>query len=86
MLDAGRTFTVMYKVFIQAVKCNKINSEYAQHILKNRTFLWLKITAKIFSETEKGNYINTLEIFNFHIISTLGTSVNGAFMDKMIDM
>jgi hypothetical protein len=64
--QTGRNFQTRYKEHIQAIKTNKPNFKYAQHILDTQqTYSNIKETMDILHIEKKGPLMNTLE--QFHI-------------------
>jgi hypothetical protein len=78
----GRTFRTRYREHVQAIRTNKINSKYAQHILDTQhTYGSIENTMSILHMATKGRYTNTLEKFHFYNISKKGIHINKTYSD-----
>jgi hypothetical protein len=66
--QTGRTFNIICKEHIQAIRNNKSNSGYSNHKLNTgHTYGTITDTVDILNTGKKGNHLNTLE--KYHIYS-----------------
>jgi hypothetical protein len=81
-LPTGRNFRARYKEHIQAIRSNKANSKYTQHILNTHTALWkTQWTSYILKKEKKGPLMNTLECFHIYNLSKDNLQMNDTYAD-----
>jgi hypothetical protein len=80
--QTGRTFKLRYKEHINAIRTNKQNSKYAQHILETRhNYDTMDQIMKILHIEKKGPKLNTLERFHIYKMTKKGLQMNDTFTD-----
>jgi hypothetical protein len=78
----GRNFQTRFKEHIQAIRTNKPNSKFAQHILDTQhTYGTIDETMDILHFGKKGPQLNTLERFYIHNLCTQKLQINDTYTD-----
>jgi hypothetical protein len=78
-----RIFRVRYNEYIHAVKTNKQNSKYAQHILNTgHTYSTINETLEILHTEKKGQLLNTLERYHVYDLSIHKKQMDDTFANK----
>jgi hypothetical protein len=72
-----------YNEHIHAIKANKQNSKYAEHILDTgHTYSTVNETLEILHTEKKGQLLNTLERHHIYDLSKHKKQINDAFANK----
>jgi hypothetical protein len=80
--QTGRNFRTRYKEHIQAIRANKPNSKYAQHILDTQnTYSNIQETMDILHIEKKGPLMNTLEQFHIYSLWKENLQLNDIYTD-----
>jgi hypothetical protein len=75
--QTGRTFKIHYKEHIQAIRTNKHNAKFAQHILDTAyAFNSIDQTMEILLIEKKGQKLNTLERFQIYNLTKTASQLN----------
>jgi hypothetical protein len=77
-----RTFKVRYREHINAIRTNKQNSKFAQHILETgHTYNMMDQTMEVLHIEKKGHKLNTLERLYIYDLTKKGLQMNDTFTD-----
>jgi hypothetical protein len=80
--QTGRNFKTTYKEHIQAIRNNKPNSKYAQHILDTQhTYSTIENTMRTLQIQKKGQVMNTLERYHIYRITKDGRQMNDTYSE-----
>lgn len=80
--QTGQTFKVHYREHINAIRTNRQNSKFAQHILeKGHEYDTVDQTIEILHVEKKGPKLSTLERFHMYDITEKGLQMNDTFTD-----
>jgi predicted transcriptional regulator len=80
--QTGRTFNVRYREHINAIRTNRQNSKFPQHILETgHNYDTIDKTMKMLHMEKKGPKLNTLERFHIYDITKKGLQMNDTFTD-----
>jgi hypothetical protein len=78
----GHTFKLRYKEHINAIRTNKQNSKFAQHILETRHNCdTMDQIMNILHIEKKGPKLNTLERYRIYEMTKRSLQMNDTFMD-----
>jgi hypothetical protein len=81
--QTGRTFKSRYNEHIYAIKRNKPNSKYVEHILDNgQTYSTINKTLDVLHTKKKGRMLDTLERDYIYKLSKQKLQMNDTYADK----
>jgi hypothetical protein len=80
--QTGRNFRTRFREHIQAIRNNKPNSKFAQHILDTQhTYDTIEKTMDVLHIEKKGPLLNTWERFYIHSLSVQKRQMNYTYTD-----
>jgi hypothetical protein len=80
--QTGRTFKVRYREHINAIRTNRQNSKFAQHILETEhNYDTMDQIMKILHIENKGPELKTLQRFHINDTTKKGLQMNDTFTD-----
>jgi hypothetical protein len=80
--QTGRTFRVRYREHLNAIRINKQNSKFAQHILETgHDYDTIDQSMKVLHTEKKGPKLNKLQRFNIYHLTKRGLQMKDTFTD-----